>query len=83
MTDLPARIAALVRGRELNALSEEEGQLSAALRFNRHTGRTVGILMVQKPRSEGCDAIQGYLFSRPLPAQDRSALLRSGMSLDR
>ena len=29
-------------------------------------------------RAERCDAIQGYLFSRPVPAQDVPALLRSG-----
>ncbi|MGS0742789.1 EAL domain-containing protein [Glaciimonas sp. GG7] len=33
-------------------------------------------------RANGCDAIQGYYFSRPLPAHEMRALLRLGASLD-
>ena len=42
---LPSIDAAIVRGRELNALLEEEAQLSAALRLNRQISMAVGILM--------------------------------------
>lgn len=31
-------------------------------------------------RQEGCDAIQGFLFSRPLPASDLTELLRGHRS---
>ncbi|HUY03892.1 MAG TPA: EAL domain-containing protein, partial [Rhodocyclaceae bacterium] len=30
-----------------------------------------------------CDEVQGYYFSRPLPAEQATALLASGRSLDR
>ncbi|OIQ79317.1 phytochrome-like protein cph2 [mine drainage metagenome] len=33
-------------------------------------------------RRHGCDAMQGFLFSRPLPADDFAELLRSGRRLD-
>ena len=29
-------------------------------------------------RDEGCDAIQGFLFSRPLPAEECGKLLAAG-----
>jgi EAL domain-containing protein (putative c-di-GMP-specific phosphodiesterase class I) len=32
-------------------------------------------------RSHGCDGIQGYLFSKPLTAQDFADLLKSGRTL--
>ena len=32
-------------------------------------------------RRHGCDAIQGYFFSRPLPADELTALLRNGKQL--
>lgn len=44
---LPSIDAALVRGRELNALLEEEAQLTAALRLNRQVSMAVGILMAR------------------------------------
>jgi EAL domain-containing protein (putative c-di-GMP-specific phosphodiesterase class I) len=33
-------------------------------------------------RSSACEAMQGYLFARPMPATDCAALLRSGRRLD-
>jgi len=33
-------------------------------------------------RREGCDEIQGYLFSRPIPAEEFAALLQSGKRLE-
>ncbi|GEM_PF-498088 len=33
-------------------------------------------------RAQGCDAMQGYYFSKPLPARDFEALLRSGRRLE-
>lgn len=44
---LPSIDAAMMRGRELNALLEEEAQLSAALRLSRQTSMAVGILMAR------------------------------------
>lgn len=44
---LPSIDAALVRGRELNALLEEEAQLTAALRLNRQVSMAVGILIAR------------------------------------
>jgi EAL domain-containing protein (putative c-di-GMP-specific phosphodiesterase class I) len=32
-------------------------------------------------REMGCDEIQGYLFSRPVPAEEMTHLLQSGESL--
>ena len=49
---LPSIDAAIVRGRELNALLEEEAQLSAALRLNRQISMAVGILMERHNISE-------------------------------
>jgi len=33
-------------------------------------------------RAAGCDQIQGYYFSRPLPASDMTSLLRTGKNLN-
>ncbi len=33
-------------------------------------------------KQEGCDEIQGYLFSRPVPAEDFAELLKSGKRLE-
>ena len=30
-------------------------------------------------RDEGCDAIQGFLYSRPVPAEECAALLNEGV----
>lgn len=49
---LPSVDAAIIRGRELNALLEEEAQLSAALRLNRQTSMAVGILMARHNLNE-------------------------------
>ena len=49
---LPSIDAAMMRGRELNALLEEEAQLSAALRLSRQTSMAVGILMARDKISE-------------------------------
>lgn len=49
---LPTIDAALMRGRELNALLEEEAQLSAALRLGRQTSLAVGILMARDQLTE-------------------------------
>ena len=49
---LPSIDAAIVRGRELSALLEEEAQLSAALRLNRQISMAVGILMERHNISE-------------------------------
>ena len=49
---LPSLDAAMTRGRELNALLEEEAQLSAALRLNRQTSMAVGILMARHNLNE-------------------------------
>lgn len=49
---LPTIDAALMRGRELNALLEEEAQLSAALRLGRQTSLAVGILMARHQLTE-------------------------------
>lgn len=49
---LPSIDAALMRGRELNALLEEEAQLSAALRLGRQTSLAVGILMARHQLTE-------------------------------
>lgn len=49
---LPSIDAAMMRGRELNALLEEEAQLSAALRLNRQTSMAVGILMARHTINE-------------------------------
>jgi len=49
---LPTIDAALMRGRELNALLEEEAQLSAALRLGRQTSLAVGILMARGQLTE-------------------------------
>lgn len=49
---LPSIDAALVRGRELNALLEEEAQLTAALRLNRQVSMAVGILMARDQLNE-------------------------------
>jgi EAL domain-containing protein (putative c-di-GMP-specific phosphodiesterase class I) len=31
---------------------------------------------------QGCDELQGYYFSRPVPVDDIAALLRQGLKLD-
>ena len=49
---LPSIDAALMRGRELNALLEEEAQLSTALRLGRQTSLAVGILMARHQLTE-------------------------------
>lgn len=49
---LPSIDAALMRGRELNALLEEEAQLSTALRLGRQTSVVVGILMARHQLTE-------------------------------
>lgn len=49
---LPSIDAAMMRGRELNALLEEEAQLSAALRLSRQTSMAVGILMARDNLNE-------------------------------
>lgn len=49
---LPSIDAAMMRGRELNALLEEEAQLSAALRLSRQTSMAVGILMARHNLNE-------------------------------
>jgi EAL domain-containing protein (putative c-di-GMP-specific phosphodiesterase class I) len=33
------------------------------------------------PREHGCDWVQGYYFSEPLPAEDFSELLKKGKPL--
>lgn len=49
---LPSIDAAMMRGRELIALLEEEAQLSAALRLSRQTSMAVGILMARDNLNE-------------------------------
>lgn len=49
---LPSIDAAMMRGRELNALLEEEAQLTAALRLSRQTSMAVGILMARHNLNE-------------------------------
>lgn len=49
---LPSIDAAMVRGRELQALLEEEAQLTAALRLNRQTSMAVGIFMERQSLNE-------------------------------
>lgn len=49
---LPSIDAAMMRGRELNALLEEEAQLSATLRLSRQTSMAVGIFMARDNLNE-------------------------------
>lgn len=67
---LPSVDAAMMRGRELNALLEEEAQLSAALRLSRHTSMAVGILMARDKIGER-DAFDRLRAQARATAQDR------------
>lgn len=62
---LPSIDAALMRGRELNALLEEEAQLSAALRLGRQTSLAVGILMARHQLTEQAAFNQLRAGARP------------------
>ncbi|MBL8434542.1 MAG: EAL domain-containing protein, partial [Zoogloea sp.] len=58
-------------------------QLGHSLRLEVIAEGTETIEQMDFLRREGCTAAQGYLFSRPVPAEAIPALLQRGLPLNR
>ena len=73
--------------RDLPVDSEDQAIAQAIISMGKALGMTVVAEGVETPeqqaflRSHACDEMQGFLFSKPLPARDMADLLRAAPTL--
>jgi len=74
--------------RDLSVNKEDEAIVAAIIALGHSLGLNViaeGVettAQLDRLRNKGCNEMQGYLFSRPVPAAEMTQLLRSGEKLD-